>query len=247
VICGGGPTGVEVAAEIHDFLTEDLRRPYPALVKEATITIVEAMKDILTGFDEGLRRYAREAFRRQRITVLTDSPITAVGPGEAILGDRTRLPYGLLIWSTGNGPTEFARTVRLPKDDRGRFLVDDRFLVRQTDNIYAIGDCCVPERSPLPATAQVAQQEGRYLARALTSRAGGQMAEPFRYRHLGMLTYIGGRRALADLETFKGRGWVTWLFWRSAYLTRLVSVKNKVLVLFDWMKHRLFGRDISQF
>ena len=73
------------------------------------------------------------------------------------------------------------------------------------------------------------------------------MAEPFRYRHLGMLTYIGGRRALADLETFKGRGWVTWLFWRSAYLTRLVSVKNKVLVLFDWMKHRLFGRDISQF
>jgi len=125
--------------------------------------------------------------------------------------------------------------------------VDDRFLVPTTQNVFAIGDCSAREHSPLPATAQVAQQEGKYLAHALRLRVRGRTAEPFRYRHLGMLAYIGGRRALADLESFKGRGWATWLFWRSAYLTRLVSAKNKVLVLFDWVKHRLFGRDISQF
>jgi NADH:ubiquinone reductase (non-electrogenic) len=62
-----------------------------------------------------------------------------------------------------------------------------------------------------------------------------------------MLAYIGGNRALADLQNFKGHGRAAWLFWRSAYLTRIVSLKNKVLVLFDWTKAQLFGRDISQF
>jgi NADH:ubiquinone reductase (non-electrogenic) len=71
--------------------------------------------------------------------------------------------------------------------------------------------------------------------------------KPFHYRHLGMLAYIGGNRALADLESFKGRGWATWLFWRSTYLSRIVSFKNKVLVLFDWMKALAFGRDSSHF
>jgi NADH:ubiquinone reductase (non-electrogenic) len=62
-----------------------------------------------------------------------------------------------------------------------------------------------------------------------------------------MLAYIGSGKALADLSSFKGKGFSTWLFWRSAYLTRLVSLKNKILVLFDWFKTFFFGRDISRF
>jgi len=62
-----------------------------------------------------------------------------------------------------------------------------------------------------------------------------------------MLAYVGGGRALADLESVKGRGFAAWLFWRSAYVTRIVSVKNKTLVLFDWLKTAVFGRDLSKF
>jgi len=61
-----------------------------------------------------------------------------------------------------------------------------------------------------------------------------------------MLAYVGGNKALADLPYTKTSGFSTWLFWRSAYLTRLVSLKNKILVLFDWIKTGLFGRDISR-
>ena len=64
---------------------------------------------------------------------------------------------------------------------------------------------------------------------------------------LGMLAYVGGRKALADLPAVKWSGFLTWIFWRSAYLSRLVSVKNKVLVVFDWLKSQFFGRDISHF
>ena len=61
-----------------------------------------------------------------------------------------------------------------------------------------------------------------------------------------MMTETSGR-ALADLANFKGKGFATWIFWRSAYLTKLISLKNKMLVVFDWFKTFVFGRDISRF
>lgn len=247
IICGGGPTGVEYAAELNDFLVEDLQRSYPELVSEARIVLVEAGREILSTFDEKLRSYATDLFRRERISLLTESPVVRVDEHAVHLQDGSELPYGLLLWSTGNAPTAFAVAASMPKDRMARFITDRYFLVKGYENVYAVGDCGVIEDGELPATSQVAQQEGRYLAKALTRRARNRYVEAFTYRHLGMLAYVGGNKALADLRNFKGRGWATWLFWRSTYLTKIVSVKNKVLVLFDWIKTQVFGRDISQF
>ncbi len=247
VICGGGPTGVEFAAELNDFMLEDLQKAYPHLVPEARITLVEAQREILGTFDEKLRRYAMDLFRRQRISVLTESPVIKVEENAIHLKDGSVLEHGLLLWSTGNGPTSFVESTQLPKDKSRRIIIDNYFRVKGFENIYALGDCSIIEQQPLPATSQVAQQQGRYLAKALTQRARGNEPIPFHYRHYGMLAYIGDDKALADLDSFKGRGWTTWIFWRSAYLTKIMSFKNKTLVLFDWIKAKIFGRDISQF
>jgi NADH:ubiquinone reductase (non-electrogenic) len=247
VICGGGPTGVEFAAELNDFMLEDLRCSYPELVAEARISLVEGGKEILSTFDEKLRRYATDLFRRERISILTESPVIKVNERRLFLDDGSELEYGLLVWSTGIGPTPFAEAVNLPKDRQSRIIVDRYFHVKGYENIFALGDCSVVEGGELPATSQVAQQQGKYLSKALVQRAHNTTVAPFQYHHLGMLAYVGSNRALADLQNFKGRGWYTWLFWRSAYLSRIVSLKNKVLVLFDWVKTQVFGRDISQF
>ena len=247
VVCGGGPTGVEFAAELHDLLVEDLHRSYPSLMPYVQISLVEASQGILNTFDAKLRKAAEALFRRERIRVLKGSPVVRVNRNTVTLKNGTSLSYGLLLWSTGNGPTPLAVNLRFQKTRFHRLIVDDHFRIPGTDGIYAIGDCAAIQNSPLPETAQVAQQEGKYLARSLEDLARGVEPEPFQYRHLGMLAYVGGNRALADLQNFKGYGWVTWVFWRSVYLTRLVSVKNKILVLFDWAKAHIFGRDISRF
>ena len=247
VVCGGGPTGVECAAEIHDFLDEDLSRIHPQLAAAAQITLVEATGEILTSFDVKLRRYATDLFRRQRIRVLLDSPVVRVVETSLFLKNGDAVPFGLLLWTAGTGPTSFVQGLPLPCDRGGRLITDRYFRVQGEERIYAIGDCSTMENAALPATAQVAQQEGKYLARALTRRARGSPGAPFRYRNLGMLAYVGGNRALADLETYKWRGWATWLFWRSAYLTRIVSLRNKMKVLFDWFSAKVYGRDVSQF
>jgi NADH:ubiquinone reductase (non-electrogenic) len=247
IVCGGGPTGVEFAAELNDFMLEDLQKAYPHLVAEARITLVEAMKEILGTFDEKLRRYATELFARQRISVLTESPVTRVDATTVFLNDGSELKYGLLLWSTGNGPTKFIERINLPKDNRSRIIIDDFFRVKDFENIYALGDCSIIESNPIPATSQVAQQQGKFLGKALTQRARNKAVQPFKYKHLGMLAYVGDNKALADLEDVKGRGWTTWLFWRSAYLTKIVSLRNKFSIAVDWTKAMVFGRDISQF
>ena len=50
-----------------------------------------------------------------------------------------------------------------------------------------------------------------------------------------------------DLKNIGGRGFIAWLFWRSAYQSKPVSLKNEVLMLQDRVRTFLFGQDISHF
>ena len=48
-----------------------------------------------------------------------------------------------------------------------------------------------------------------------------------------------------QLLAFNQAGVAGWILWRSVYLTKQVAFRNRVLVLFDWVKSRVFGRDIA--
>ena len=247
VVVGGGPTGVEFAAELHDLAAEDLQKPYRDLMPLVRIVLLEATRQILGSFDMALAEYTLKHFQRQNIEVRTGSPVVSVEAGLIRLKDGTALRNSLVVWAAGISQGAFVRGLAFPKDRLGRLLVDDFLRVKGAQGIYALGDCAEVEGQGYPATAQVAEQQGRYLAKAFMRRAKGKEDGSFKYRHQGMLAYVGGNRALADLSRVKGRGFVTFLFWRSAYLTKLVSMRNRIMVLFDWVKTEIFGRDLSRF
>lgn len=151
-----------------------------------------------------------------------------------------------------------AAALRLEKDPKtGGIIVDDRFRARLTagatknpndkdkdnandptasdasrqllDDVFVIGDCAVVDSQPsLPKTAQVASQEAAYLAKGLNKN--NLDAKPFRFRNLGTMTYLGGWRAIHQSSADHLTGWAAWVLWRTAYLTRSMSLKNKVLV-----------------
>lgn len=246
VVCGAGPTGVEVAAEIDDLLRRELRRAFPGLAERARVIILEAGSRILLGFDEALASYAHRHFQREEVEVRLESPVAAVEVDRVRLAGGEVIPCGLVIWAAGGAPLRLVRDLGLPLGPGRRLAVDAWLRLPGREGAFAVGDCAVGE-PPLPATAQVAQQQGRYLARALPRLAVGRPVPAFRFRSHGMLAYIGAGRALADLPGVKWSGRSAWLFWRSVYLTKLVSLSNKVKVLFDWAKVLAFGRDLSRF
>ncbi|KIY99634.1 NADH dehydrogenase [Monoraphidium neglectum] len=120
-------------------------------------------------------------------------------------------------------------------------------------DVYALGDCCANPHTPLPALAQVAEQQGRYLAAMLNEEAKNTGAEPkdFVYNHLGSMATVGGTSAILELGSGSSKrlsvaGFASWVAWRSAYLTRLGSLRNRMMVAFDWTITMLLGRDLSR-
>lgn len=247
VVVGGGPTGVEFAAELSDLTRREIRRAAPELGNDISITVVEASPEILSVFNQALRRYTMRVLSKQNITVRTGSLVREVRDDCVVLKDGEVIPAGLTIWSAGIRPTELVDTTDFSKDPRGRIVVNSRLQVTYHQDIFALGDCSFIPGKEYPTTAQVAQQQGKYLGKELNTWAAGRTPKPFWYLHQGMLAYIGNRKGLAETPGGGLSGWVAWLMWRSVYLTKLVSLRNKVLVLFDWCKARLFGRDLSHF
>jgi NADH:ubiquinone reductase (non-electrogenic) len=247
VVCGGGPTGVEFAAELHDFIEEDVKKKYTYLADLTELILIEAGNKILNSFDEKLSSYTMKLFKRQNIILKLNSFIVKISKDHIYVNDGSKFEYGLLVWTTGNIASALIKSSQFLKSVHNKIIVDKYFKVKNFDNIYALGDCSEIENSPLPVTAQVAQQEGKYLGNALNRLAINKKVRPFSFHDLGMLAYVGNMKALADLPQYKGTGFKAFLFWRSVYITRLVSIKNKMLVLFDWFKNIIFGRDISNF
>ncbi|KAI6920763.1 FAD/NAD(P)-binding domain-containing protein [Hortaea werneckii] len=89
-----------------------------------------------------------------------------------------RIPYGLLVWATGNAVRPVVKDLmnQIPaqKDSRRGLAVNEYLVVKGTDNVWAVGDCAVANYAP---TAQVASQEGSFLARLFNQMAKTESIE----------------------------------------------------------------------
>jgi NADH:ubiquinone reductase (non-electrogenic) len=207
VIVGAGPTGVEAAgnskklftifkAEIHDFIKQDLKKIYPSLYLDAKITVVEGSPQVLGAFDDQLQEYAQQRFRRQYIKIKTGTRVKEVSEEGVLLDDGSKIECSFVLWSAGIQPRKLIaldeRSPGLPKDSRKKLIVDDNLKVKGENDIYSMGDCSVVEGKQYAATAQVAQQQGKYLADKLNYEAkhGKEYEKPFTYRHFGSMVFI---------------------------------------------------------
>lgn len=265
VVVGGGPTGVEFSGELSDFIKRDVHQKYAHVENYIHVTLVEA-NDILSSFDDRLRRYAIKQLTKSGVR-LVRGIVKDVEPDKIILSDDTKIPYGVLVWSTGVGPSPFVKSLEIPKAQGGRIGIDDHLRVPSVKDVFAIGDCSgfleSTGKPVLPALAQVAERQGKYLAQLLNGigKAGGACAHslndtniggPFVYKHLGSMATIGRYKALVDLRQSKDEkglsiaGFTSWFIWRSAYLTRVISWRNRLYVAINWFTTFIFGRDISR-
>lgn len=316
VIVGAGPTGIEFAAELLDFIEENGPRYYKELLPYVSIKILEAAPSILRPFEDGMKDEAVRRLTRdievegvktlRPCEILLNRQVSEVTAKYVYLKDGERIPYGMSVWAAGVGPLPITANMIEALEDteqagaqdfaRGRLGVDPWLRVIGGDGrIFALGDCsCVSSTPMLPATAQVAAQQGEFLGKLMSNdycldaaegellpplavdpdqpkslsqqiasfaMGDGEIAPPFQYLDLGILAYTGKGSALAQVQVAPGKGdptSETWNpvrlqitgklgfgLWRSIYLWKQTSPKNVVLVTLDWLKVKLFGRDIS--
>ncbi len=157
VVCGGGPTGVEFAAEIYDLLNEDLPKSYPNILRqELSVHVIQSRSNILNTYDERISEYATERFRKETIDVLTNSRVVKVLPDEVIFNqvnettgqkELKSLPFGLCLWSTGVAQNPLAKEIvsTLHNSQRNKRAIETDAHLRvygaPLGDVYAIGDC----------------------------------------------------------------------------------------------------------
>jgi len=110
------------------------------------------------------------------------------------------------------------------------------------------------ELKMLPPTAQVATQQGTYLAKILNSIPFEKLDEkdgfepPFEYDHQGSMAYVGGEHAVIQSPIFGvSAGLITYIMWKGVYWGKSISFRMKCMMLFDWAKTWFLGRDTSRF
>ena len=294
-IVGGGPTGVELAGELSDFV-KDITKPrkgvYARLKDDIKIVLVQGSAELVPPFDPDLRKDALASLLKQGVDVRLNTKVIEVGDGfiklQSKLGDQTEetLEVGATVWAAGTAPVPFVKTLleKLPEGARGvggKVNVDQWLrcptLTSETfGSIIVLGDAAAFKDADdryLPQTAQVAGQQGAYVARMLDRDydltttppvlredspdktwlllRGLEKAQGFDFLNLGILAYVGGGQALSQVQLGEVplasyAGSISFILWRSVYLVKQVATRNRVLVTFDWIKSALFGRDITR-
>lgn len=137
-------------------------------------------------FSKTLIEYTEQTFKDEKISVrtktmvknVTDKHIEAEVTYPDGRKELQKIPYGCLVWATGNAVRPVVRDLmsQLPqqKNSRRGLAVNEYLVVDGTDGVWALGDCSATKYAP---TAQVASQQGAFLARLFNSMARTQALE----------------------------------------------------------------------
>jgi NADH dehydrogenase len=237
VLVGAGPTGVEMAGAIgglaHKTLVSDFRHINP---KEARIVLVEALPRILLAFDERLAKKAHKALNRLGVEIRTNSPVEAIDSEGAVIGGE-RLAAKTVIWTAGVAASPAGAWLGTETDRAGRVKVGSDVTVPGHPNIFVIGDTSsfTQDGKPLPGVAQVAIQQGHYVASVIADRVAGKPhPEAFRYFDKGNMAVIGRFYGIAAIGKLRLTGLVAWFLWLVLHLMFLIGFRNRLVVVFQW-------------
>jgi NADH dehydrogenase len=236
VVIGGGPTGVELAGALGEItrftLSQDFRHIDPGATR---VILIEAGARVLSAFHEDLARKSVRELERLGVQVWTNCRVTEVTADGVRIGQEW-VEAKTVIWAAGVKPSPLNAQLESPLDRQGRVIVRDDLTLPDFPNIFVLGDqaACPVGDGFLPGLAPVAIQQGRWAARTILARIGGQPTGIFHYVDKGQMATIGRRRALVEIGRFRLFGLFAWWMWLLIHIYYLIGFKNRFFVLWEW-------------
>lgn len=244
VIVGGGATGVEIAGALAEMRRYVIPYDYPDMDSSLMhIYLIEAGDRLLAGLSQESSQKAYEFLKSMGVDIQFGKMVTDYRDHKVIMKDGTEIPTRTFLWVSG------IRANAMPGIDeshlgRGfRFKVDEFNRIPGVDDVFAIGDQCLQTSDAAypnghPQVAQVAIQQAKNLAKNLKlidQGADSSALTAFHYKNLGSMATIGRNKAVVEIGKFRSQGFFAWVLWLVVHLRSILGVKNKMMVLLNWL------------
>lgn len=244
VIVGGGATGVEIAGALAEMRRYVIPYDYPDMDSSLMhIYLIEAGDRLLAGLSQESSQKAYEFLKSMGVDIQFGKMVTDYRDHKVVMKDGTEIPTRTFLWVSG------IRANAMPGIDeshmgRGfRFKVDEYNRIPGVEDVFVIGDQCLQTSDAAypnghPQVAQVAIQQAKNLAKNLkriNQGADSSALTAFRYKNLGSMATIGRNKAVVEIGKFRSQGFFAWVLWLVVHLRSILGVKNKMMVLLNWL------------
>lgn len=238
VIIGGGPTGVELAGSIAELAYKNIKNEYRNFnIDDINVHLIEAGNNILPDYATNLSTKASKYLQKLGVDLKLNEKVLNIESNK-VTTEKDFYFTNNIIWAAGNKANPLIEKLNTEVDKFGRVIVNDDFSIKNSNSIYVIGDAANYKNKngePLPGIAPVAIQQGKYLAKLLTTNQSSNIKKNFRYRDKGMMATIGGFKAIGVIGKIQVSGLLAWLTWSLVHLVYLIGYKSKVIVLIEWV------------
>lgn len=242
VVVGGGPTGVEVAAEAHEYL-EQLIKTFRLLKAPQSLTLVHGGNRLLPQFSPELGAEAARVLKSRGIEIVANDTVVDVEKYQVVLASGRHLPANAVIWAAGvkAQPAPFSPVVET--DAKGRIIVTKSLYLKNDPHVFIVGDAAA--LNDVPMTAQAAVVMGRAAGDNIARDIERAPMKVFIYKHKGDMFSLGQWFAGAEIGGWRFFGHFAWWLWRTVYLSKVIGFRNKVKVMVDWTLNIFLPRDIG--
>jgi NADH dehydrogenase len=239
VIAGGGAKGVELAFDLADFLTRRLAPQFGLPPDEVRLAIVDGEERLMRELHPAFARAAQTAMDRRDIRLLQPAFVVGADDTKIRLSDGRFITARTLIWTAGITAHPLLRGLGVPLRDHG-MVVNASLQLPGHPEVYIAGDCVRQDNGEghrAPATASLAQQHGRFLARALAADLAGAPLPTFTYRPRGTIIKLDAGNAIAQIgsgaDAPRFTGWAASVLRSSLDLVEIPGIAQRLGVLRD--------------
>lgn len=235
VFAGGGPTGVELAAELIAALDEQQMPGVSEHLRDALrFVIVEQRGSLLPDMPTELGEHARDVLRQMGLELRLGTAVVGRDASEVALSTGEIIRADNFIWAGGvRAPSLLSDTV-FELDERGRIRIEPTLQARGLPGVYAIGDAARTD-AELPMYSQVASQQGPAAAKNIVAELSGRGRRAWHYQHRGDLVTLGRQHALAYTGGTLIEGRAARALYRLVHTATIPTGIRKARLFKDWL------------
>lgn len=243
IVVGGGPTGVELAGALREIATQTIPRDFRNIDTTLTrVILIQSADRVLPTMPETLSNRALKDLEKMGVEVRLKTRVTDVGDGWVKVGDE-KISASCVFWAAGVKANPVTATIGVPLTKSGRIIVSPDLSLPGHPEVFAIGDIAavfdqateeyVPEVAP--AAMQMGKFVGKLIRQELLEGSNLSKRPVFKYRNKGQMATVGRSHAVADIGGFQIGGFLAWLLWGLVHVLFLVSFRNRVGILIQWV------------